>query len=150
MTADSETSTDTAGHLDADVTRVVLVDARPERRAVIRTLLEHSNMAMSVLGEAGDEVEALAAVEQCGADLVIIDFQAPVQDGLDAVTALRARFPALVIFVGSFGADPGTRANALAAGADGYVLKPFSARDIITAMRGARRFGSALQSTAAR
>lgn len=149
MTGNTQTFTETAGHPDADMTRIVLVDARPERRAVIRTLLQHSDMATSVLGEAGDEAQALAAVEQCGADLVIMDFDAPVQDGLDAVAALRARFPALVILVGSFDADPEIRKRALAVGADAYVLKPFSARDIITATRGARRYASALYSTAA-
>lgn len=148
MTGNMQTSTEVAGHPDAAETRVVLVDARPERRAVIRTLLEHSDIAASVLGEAGDEAEALATVEQCRADLVIMDFQAPVQDGLDAVAALRARFPALVILVGSFDADAAIRGDALAAGADGYVLKPFSARDIITAMRGVRRDAGALQAAA--
>lgn len=128
----------TAGDLDAGEIRIVLVDARPERRAVIRMLLEYSDMAASVLGEASDEAEALAVVEQCRADLAIVDFQAPAQDGLDVVAALRARFPALVILVGSFDADGAIRERALAAGADAYVLKPFSARDIVTAVESAR------------
>lgn len=117
--------------------RVVLVDARPDRRAVLRSVLAHSDVPATVEGEAGGRTEALAAVAQCRADLVVIDFQEPVQDGLDTVAALRARFPTLVIVVGSFIGGAVVAGKAIAEGADAYLLKPFTARDIAAAMEAA-------------
>lgn len=115
----------------------MLVDARPERRAVLRSVLAHSDVAATVEGEAGGRTEALAAVAHCRADLVVIDFQEPAQDGLDTVAALRARFPTLVIVVGSFIGGAVIAERAMAEGADAYLLKPFTARDIAAAMEAA-------------
>jgi DNA-binding NarL/FixJ family response regulator len=141
VTAETPTSTATAIEeppAPAGI-RVVLVDSRPERRAVIRSVLEHSGVAATVEGEAGDRAEALTAVEQCRAELVVVDLQEPAQDGLDTVGALRARFPALVIVVSSFIGGPATAGKAMAEGANAYLLKPFTARDIVAAMQAAPR-----------
>ena len=73
--------------------RIILVDARPERRAVLRTVLEHADVSAVVLGEADNEVDAIVEVEQHAADLVIMDLPTPARDGLAAVAGLRARQP---------------------------------------------------------
>ena len=130
-------------------TRIVLVDPRPERRAVLRTVFEHSDVPATVLGEAGCEADVVDAVERHAADLVIIDFQPPVEDGLAVVAALRSRFPALVILVCSF-ASASVRPRAIAEGGDAYLLKPVSAREVMAAMRGVPRRALALESAAAR
>ena len=149
MTAEAPAST-TIGEQPAPAgIRVVLVDARPERRAVIRSVLEHSGVAATVQGEAGDRSEALTTVEQCHAELVVVDLQEPAQDGLDTVAALRARFPALVIVVSSFIAGPAITAKAMAEGANAYLLKPFTARDIVAAMGAAPPSAPSLQPEAA-
>ena len=114
----------------------MLVDVRPERRAVLRTVIEHSDVPATVLGEADSEADAINEVERHAADLVIIDFQPPLQDGLAAVAALRSRFPALVILVCSFEPAANIRERLLAEGADAYLLKPVSAREVIAAFRG--------------
>ena len=116
--------------------RTVLVDARPERRAVLRTVIEHSDVLATVLGEADSEADAINEVLRHAADLVIIDFQLPLQDVLAAVAALRSRFPALVILVCSFESAANIQERLLAEGADAYLLKPVSAREVIAAFRG--------------
>jgi DNA-binding NarL/FixJ family response regulator len=136
MTGQTYTETPTAPLRDPTAIGVVLVDARPDRRAVLRTVIDYSDVAATVLAEVDSPADAVNAVEQHAADLVIIDFQPPLQDGLDAVSVLRARFPALVILVCSFNADPEIRQSALAEGADAYLLKPVSARQVMAAMRG--------------
>ena len=116
-------------------TRIILVDARPERRAVLRTVMEHADITATILGEADNGTDAIREVEQHAADLVIIDLQAPVEDGLAAVAALRSRFPDLVILVCSFSPADTMRPRVLAEGADAYLLKPVSAREVMAAMR---------------
>ena len=130
-------------------TRVVLVDARPDRRAVLRTVIDHSDVPATVLGEADSEADAIDEVERHAADLVIIDFQPPAQDGLAAIAALRSRFPALAILVCSFESAADIRQRALDEGADAYLRKPVSASEIMAAMRAVRPRATAMQSTAA-
>ena len=130
-------------------TRVILVDARPERRAVLRSVMEHSDAPATVVGEADNEADAIREVEQHAADLVIIDLQPPVQDGLAAIGALRSRFPPLVILVCSFSPTDTMKQQALAAGADAYLLKPVSGREVMAAMRDAPVRGREMAATAA-
>lgn len=129
-------------------TGIVLVDARPERRAVLRTVIEHADVPATVVGEADSDSGAIDEVERHDATLVIIDFLPPVDDGLATIAALRARFPALVILVCSFDSTAGTKERARAAGADGYLLKPVSAREVMAAMRAVPPRALVLQSTA--
>lgn len=116
-------------------TRVILVDARPERRAVLRTVIEHADVGATVVGEAGNDAEAKQEVEQHAADLVIIDLHPPVEDSLATIAALRAWFPAVVILVCSFDPADTMGKRALASGADAYLLKPLTAREVMAAMR---------------
>ena len=150
MTGQTHTLHATAATSIPTEIRIVLVDPRPERRAVLRTVIEHSDVPATVLGEADNEADAISQVERHAAALVVIDFQPPVQDGLAVVAALRARFPALVILVCSFDSAADIRQRALAEGADAYLLKPVSGREVMAAMRAAPPRARALQSTAAR
>ena len=128
---------------------VVLVDARPDRRAVMRQMFQHSGGVATVVGEADGAADATAAVEQQAADLVVIDIQPDVQAGLDVVAALDVRFPDLTILVCSFNTDGAVRQRALDAGADAYLVKPVSARDVIAAFGGISPRTGAVPSTAA-
>lgn len=130
-------------------TRIILVDPRPERRAVLRTVLEHSDVPATVVGEADNEADAIHEVEQRAADLVIVDLQSPVHDGLAAVAALRSRFPALVILVCSFYPTETMSKRALAEGADAYLLKPVSALEVMAATRAVPVRARALEATTA-
>lgn len=114
-------------------TRVLLLDDRTDRRAVMRQMFEHSDVAAVVVGEADTASDAVTAVEDQAADVVVLDLGRDAQDGLDAVAALRARFPALGIIVCSFNTDAATRQAALSSGADAYLVKPVSAREVMAA-----------------
>lgn len=116
-----------------DATRLVLVDARPDRRAIMRHVFEHSNIGATVVGEADDQADAVAVVADQGADLVAIDFTSAVDEGMETVAALRDGFPDLTIVVCSFNTDASTRARALERGADAFLAKPVSARQVMAA-----------------
>lgn len=150
MTGQTHTADPTAASPTPPEIRIVLVDARPERRAVLRSVIEHSDLPAAILGEAESEADAINEVERHAAGLVIIDFQPPLQDGLAVVAALRWRFPALVILVCSFASAANMRERALAEGADAYLLKPVSARDVMAAFRAVPPRALRLDSAAAR
>jgi DNA-binding NarL/FixJ family response regulator len=105
------------------VVRVVLVDARPERLQVMRMLLDGSGL-VSVVGEAHTRNDAVEEVDRASADLVIVEIQMPVDEGLATVAALRHHFPAMRLIVCSFDQNATTRRLATENGADAYLGKP--------------------------
>lgn len=115
-------------------TRVVLIDARADRRAVMRQVFEHSGVDAAVVGEADGETDALAVVGQHKADLAVVELPVPVTEGVGIITALRARFPDLAIVVISFNTDTTVKEQAQAAGADAYLVKPVNAREVVAAI----------------
>ncbi len=114
--------------------RVVLVDTRPDRRAVMRQVFEHSGVAAAVVAEADSQSDAVTLVETHAADVAVIELPQPAKVGLETVAALRRRFADLAIVVISFNTDAAVKAEALAAGANAYLVKPVSAREVMAAV----------------
>jgi CheY-like chemotaxis protein len=119
--------------------RVVLVDVRSERRAVMRRVVEQALGDGTVLAEVGTASEALAAVEHQGADVVVVEVQLPLAGGLAVIAALRVAYPALAIVVCTFHRDAATQRSAEEAGADAYLVKPVNSRDLRQALLSGRR-----------
>jgi two-component system response regulator DesR len=111
------------------VSRVVLIDPRPDRRAVMNFLVGRSP-ALTVVGLAGGLEEAEAQIRATNADVALVEIQMPVPEGLATIGALREAFPDLRIIVCSFHLDAATRDEAQVRGADGYLIKPVSIRDL--------------------
>ncbi|GAC1532208.1 MAG: hypothetical protein NVS3B12_09540 [Acidimicrobiales bacterium] len=103
--------------------RVVIVDVRNERLRVTRSLLERSGL-VDVVGDADSQASALELVERIGADLVLLEIQMPIDEGVATVVALRASFPDLRVVVCSFHQEADARRRALEGGADAYLTKP--------------------------
>ena len=120
----------TAEAQDIRTLRVVLVDPRAERRRLVRQVLEGPGLMATVMGEADSQAATLVLLERHDVDLVILEIQMPVQEGLGTIAALRDRFSRLRIVVCSFHRDLATKARALDQGADAYLDKPVSADDL--------------------
>jgi CheY-like chemotaxis protein len=108
---------------------LLLVDNRHERRSVIRTLLQARAGEATLVAEAA-ATAAFAAVRAGPVDAAVLGSQMPVPVEIAVIAALRAEQPAPVIVVCSFHADPATQYEALA-GADTYLTKPVSPRDLL-------------------
>ena len=139
MTSQTDTSSDTVSPIsepeaDAPRIRVVLVDARADRRAVMRQVFQHSGVDAGVVAEANGAADAVVMVEQHHADLAVVELRLPVADGVATIAQLRQRFPDLAIVVISFNTDGAVKEEATAAGADAYLVKPVNARDVVAAM----------------
>ena len=113
--------------------RVVAVDIRNERRRVIRQLLEHS-FRPGQIAEADSRAAAVELVDRCQPDLVVLEIQMPLEEGLDTITALRLMSPRPRIVVCSFHRDAATIQSALDRGADAYVTKPASSAELRAAL----------------
>jgi len=101
---------------------VLVVDDSPTIRMFHAEVLREAGFAVR---EAENGFEALEALAAAAADLVVVDVNMPVMDGLSFVDRLRTdgadRTPVLVV---SSQAGAGDRADATRRGADGYLVKP--------------------------
>jgi DNA-binding response OmpR family regulator len=86
---------------------------------------------------ARDGEEALAALAEWRPDLVLLDVMLPRASGLEVCAAIRAdpRLAATRVLMLSARGASGDVARGLAAGADGYVVKPFSTRELAERVR---------------
>lgn len=114
---------------DSRAHRVVLLDPRADRRGVMRLFLGQCPSVL-VVGDAGNLTDAEREVREGFADVVMLEIQMPVPEGLATIGLLRQHFPAVHVVVCSFHEDPATKEAATAAGADGYITKPFNASDL--------------------
>ncbi|MFJ5937021.1 response regulator [Streptomyces sp. NPDC093071] len=116
--------------------RVVVADDEPLIRAGIRMILI-SDPDIQVVGEAADGRAAVEAARAHAADVVLLDIQMPVLDGLSALPELRRAAPAArVIILTTFG----ERENVLRAlehGGAGFLLKDTAPAELIGAVRAA-------------
>lgn len=102
--------------------KILLVDDHNLVRAGIRALLQKIEN-VQVVGEAESGAEALALVEQCQPDLVLMDMQMPGMNGLEATATLAEKFPATSVIILSMYLEQEYVLRALQAGAKGYLLK---------------------------
>ena len=103
---------------------LVVDDSVVARRLVSKALA--SEGSVEVAGVAADGRLALAAIERLRPDIVILDVQMPVMDGLEALDAIRDRWPTLpvIMFSTLTARSAEVTLDALARGANDYVLKP--------------------------
>jgi CheY-like chemotaxis protein len=110
--------------------RVALVDSRPERREVMRHVVEGGVTGAVVVVEADTADDAVAGIAAHEVKIAIVEIQMPVEDGLCTVAALRQSYPGLGIIVCSFRSDAGIQAEARLLGADRYFGKPVRREDL--------------------
>ncbi|MGN9758130.1 response regulator [Streptomyces sp. SD31] len=124
--------------------RVLLVDDQPLIRSGFRALLNLED-DIEVVAEAADGAEGLALTKQHLPDIVLIDIQMPVVDGIEATRRIAAD-PALagvhVVILTNYGMDEYIL-DALRAGAAGFLVKDIVPDDLLHAVRVAAR-GDAL------
>lgn len=113
--------------------RVMLVDDHEVVRLGVRALIERQP-GMEVVGEAGTVREAMLQVEKLAPDVVVLDVRLPGGTGLDACRQIKARWPETRIIILTSFPDDEVLFDAIAAGADGYVLKQIGSDDLIRAL----------------
>jgi CheY-like chemotaxis protein len=104
--------------------RVALVDSRPERREVMRHVVEGGVTGAVVVVEADNTDDAVTGIGAQDVKIAIVEIQMPVEDGLRTLAALRQHYPSLGIIVCSFRSDAEIQAEARLLGADRYFRKP--------------------------
>ncbi len=110
---------------------MIVDDSRIIRRKIARCLEEHP---LEVIGRAGNGVEALEIFKAAKPDIVTMDLTMPEMDGIECVEKLVNLDPTVKILVVSALADKATAIEALKRGANGFLCKPFTDRDLSDAL----------------
>ncbi len=115
---------------------ILVVDDHPVMRDGLRAVVEQEP-DMEITGEASDGKEAVEQFRKLLPDVMLIDLQMPVMDGLQAITSIRSEFPdATIIVLTTFPGDA-RLIRAFTLGATSYLLKTARRDEIIKAIRGA-------------
>jgi DNA-binding response OmpR family regulator len=115
--------------------RVLVVDDEPTVREVVQWYLEHHGYQVEL---AGDGAGALDAFTAHVPDLVVLDLMLPGVDGLEVCRRIRAASATPVIMLTAKGHEA-DRIVGLELGADDYLVKPFSPRELVARVRSVLR-----------
>lgn len=115
--------------------RVLVVDDEPGIRRVLTGYLRADGFEVL---EAGTGAEALRLARRAAPDLVLLDVMLPDLDGIEVLRQLRAASAVYVILVTARTEEADTLVG-LAVGADDYVTKPFSPREVVARVKAVLR-----------
>jgi DNA-binding response OmpR family regulator len=123
--------------------RILIVEDDPDIAELVARYLEKAGFSTE---RAGSGREALAAISARVPDLMVLDLMLPHVDGLEVCRAVRANeaSAALPIIMVTARAEESERIVGLELGADDYIVKPFSPREVVARVRAVlRRVGEA-------
>jgi len=123
---------------------VLVVDDEPMVREVLAQYLTHDGF---VVVEAEDGEDAVAKIDEYEPDLVLLDLMLPKKHGLEVLRHARATSDVPVILLTAL-SDEKDRVAGLEMGADDYVVKPFSPREVAARVKSVlRRSGGSVRHT---
>jgi two-component system, OmpR family, alkaline phosphatase synthesis response regulator PhoP len=114
---------------------ILVVDDEPRIVKIARDYLERGGFRVIT---AGDGSSVLPAVRNAKPDLLVLDLALPGQDGLDVMRGLRRESDVPVIML-TARADEADRLIGLELGADDYIVKPFSPKELVARVRAVLR-----------
>jgi DNA-binding response OmpR family regulator len=114
---------------------VLVVEDEMEIARLVRDYLEHAGFDVIVTG---DGESAVASARSVRPDLVVLDLTLPGRDGLDITRELRAASSVPIVML-TARADEADRIVGLELGADDYVVKPFSPKELVARVRAVLR-----------
>ncbi|ELZ25758.1 response regulator receiver protein [Halosimplex carlsbadense 2-9-1] len=110
---------------------VLIADDSEFMRNLLREILEEDH---NIVGEVENGVEAVETYKEANPDLVMMDIVMPIRDGIEATDEIKTSNPeANVIMCTSVGQEEKMK-EAVRAGADGYITKPFQKPSVMEAI----------------
>lgn len=115
--------------------KVFIVDDEVIVREGIRSKIDWENIEFELAGEAADGEIALSMIQDIKPDILITDIKMPFMDGLELARMVKKMQPWIRIIILSGHDEFEYAKKAISIGIDDYLLKPFTAEDVITSMR---------------
>jgi DNA-binding NarL/FixJ family response regulator len=118
--------------------RVLVVDEHPVCRLGVTQVLSSAD-DFEVVGEAGNGLDAIEAVDRLAPDMVLMGLSMPVLDGYAALAQIAQRFPDVSVVVLTSSSRVGDVFEAVELGASGYLLKTAEPDELVVELRAACR-----------
>jgi DNA-binding response OmpR family regulator len=119
----------------SDPTNILVVDDEPRYLALVQINLETAGYSVITAMDGQQAVDAVAAEKP---DIVLLDVMMPVMDGFTACERIR-EFSSVPIIILTAKGEERDRVRGLDAGADDYIVKPFSAQELLARVRAVLR-----------
>jgi two-component system response regulator DegU len=120
--------------MDAMKIKVLIVDDHQMFRDGLKALLTLHN-ELAVVGEAQNGQEAVILSRELRPDIILMDINMPVMDGVEATRRILAETPDMKILALSVNSDDGFRTSMMRAGAVGYIMKGGDSGELWGAIR---------------
>jgi two-component system, chemotaxis family, chemotaxis protein CheY len=120
--------------MEASMKLLIVDDSNMIRSRISRVVAAGGLKGVAIVGLAKNGVEALRIAQATNPDVITIDLTMPEMDGIECIPQLIAQNPAYSILVVSALADRTTAIEALRLGARGFVAKPFSDHELLSAL----------------
>jgi len=117
--------------MEARASRILVVDDEPPIVDLVTGYLEREGWAVTSVGDGAEAIEVVRAVDP---DVVILDVMLPGLDGVEVCRRLRTFSDAYVIMLTARGEEI-DRIMGLTVGADDYLVKPFSPRELVARVK---------------
>lgn len=121
--------------------RIVLADDHAMFRRGVKRIIQE-NQELEVVGEAADGLELLEIIKKSPPHMVIADVSMPNLRGLEATREIKMSFPAIKVIILTMHKDKEYLYHALAAGAEGYLLKEDADIELFSAIKAIRQGGT--------
>ncbi len=118
--------------------KILIVDDEPQMRELLRAYIEKSGF---IVVEALNGIEALEKLREERFDCIVLDVMMPEMDGLTACMEIRNESEVPIILLSARG-DELDRVHGLELGADDYIVKPFSPRELVARIKALLRRSS--------
>lgn len=112
--------------------RILIVDDAAFMRMMIKDILTKNNF--EVVGEAADGLQAIDKYMELKPDLVTMDITMPEMDGITALKAIKEKDPTAKIIMCSAMGQQVMVIDAISAGANDFIVKPFQADRVVEAI----------------
>ena len=122
----------------AEPIRILLADDRSMFRQAIASLIAMQD-DMVVVGQAGNGLEAIEQAHALGPDLIVMDIEMPVMNGVEATRHIKEQLPGIKIVMLTVSEDDDFLFDAIRFGADGYLLKNLSPEQFYDLLRAVMR-----------
>ncbi len=113
---------------------VLIVDDSDFMRNLLREILEGEH---TIVGEAENGVEAVELYKDTAPEIVMMDIAMPIQDGIEATDEIKGLDPEATVIMCTSVEQEEMMKEAIKAGADGYITKPFQKPNVLQAIEDA-------------
>lgn len=119
----------------ADKIKILIADDIKETRDVIKKIFNFDSEIFEIVGEASNGEEVLKLIPKVKPDVVLMDINMPIINGLEATERITYEYPQVIVIIMSIQAENEYLKKAMSSGAKEYIIKPFNYDDLVSTIK---------------